>query len=81
MPEDKWQWPSVNAASFGVGGDLSKVFRNEEVKAPGVFAADPIPVDAALLAREAIQNAWDAARERRESQAREDRLPFGLATR
>lgn len=77
----KWHWPQVNAVTFGAGGDQSKVFRNEEVKAPGFFAADPIPADAALLAREAIQNAWDAARERRESQAPADRLPFEICFR
>ncbi|WP_419943818.1 hypothetical protein [Candidatus Poriferisodalis sp.] len=81
MSLSKWQWPLVNAMTFGAGGDQSKVFRNEEVKAPGFFAADSIPADAALLAREAIQNAWDAARERRESQVPADRLPFEIRFR
>ncbi|WP_420446244.1 hypothetical protein [Candidatus Poriferisodalis sp.] len=77
----RWHWPTVNAAMFGTSGDVSKVFRNEDVKPPGFFAADPIPAEAALLAREAIQNAWDAARERRESQAPEDWLPFEICFR
>ena len=81
MRSPKWSWPVVDATSFGASGDLAKVFRNEEVKAPGFFAADPIQPDAALLAREAIQNAWDAARERRESQMPEDRLSFEICFR
>ena len=81
MRSPRWSWPVVDATTFGASGDLAKVFRNEEVKAPGFFAADPIHPDAALLAREAIQNAWDAARERRESQMPEERLPFEIRFR
>ena len=77
----RWHWPAVNATMFGTSGDVSKVFRNEDIKPPGFFAADPIPAEAALLAREAIQNAWDAARERRESRAPEDWLPFEICFR
>ncbi|MDE0067938.1 MAG: hypothetical protein OXN44_13830 [Acidimicrobiaceae bacterium] len=81
MRSPRWSWPVVNATTFGASGDLAKVFRNEEVKAPGFFSADAIPPDAALLAREAIQNAWDAAMERRRSQAPEERLPFEIRFR
>lgn len=81
MHSAKWSWPRVNATTFGTSGDLAKVFRNEEVKAPGFLASDPVPPDAALLAREAIQNAWDAAMERRESQMPEDWLPFEIRFR
>jgi len=49
-----------------MSGDLAKIFRHEDPKAPGVFAAGAPSAAATLLAREVIQNSWDAARELRE---------------
>ncbi|MDE0135907.1 MAG: hypothetical protein OXM54_13820 [Acidimicrobiaceae bacterium] len=59
-----WWWEAVDPNRTGVSGDFAKEFKNETVKEPGVFAADHIPAEASLLVREAIQNSWDAARER-----------------
>jgi hypothetical protein len=46
-----------------MSGDIAKLFRHGETKAPGVLAIDAPPSDATLMAREVIQNSWDAARE------------------
>jgi hypothetical protein len=59
----KWSWEPVDVDHSGSAGDVSKLFRNEVVKQPGVFAINAPPADATVLAREAIQNSWDAARE------------------
>ena len=59
-----WWWEGVDPHRTGVSGDFAKEFKNETVKEPGTFAADHIPAEASLLVREAIQNSWDAARER-----------------
>jgi len=48
-----------------MSGDLAKIFRHEEPKNPGILALDAPPAAATLLAREVIQNSWDAARELR----------------
>jgi len=52
-----------------MSGDLAKIFRHEEPKAPGVLAVYAPPAAATLLAREVIQNSWDAARELQTSDA------------
>ncbi len=77
----KWCWDPVDANRPSVSGDLAKVFRNESVKAPGVFGHDKPADAAALLAREAIQNAWDAALEAREPLPPEVILPFVIRFR
>lgn len=59
----KWSWEKTEAGRPGMSGDIAKLFRHEEQKAPGVFALDPPSAAATLLAREVIQNSWDAARE------------------
>ena len=61
---ERWFWQEIDAGVTAVSGDFAKEFKNEPVKAPGIFAADRIPPEASLLVREAIQNSWDAARER-----------------
>lgn len=58
-----WAWERTNAGSPGMSGDLAKIFRHEPPKAPGVFAVDAPSAAATLLAREVIQNSWDAARD------------------
>ena len=45
------------------------MFRGERVKAPGLFGADPLQDESALLMREAVQNSWDAALESRNEAA------------
>ena len=45
------------------------MFRGERVKAPGVFGADSLQDESALLMREAVQNSWDAALETRRDAA------------
>ena len=64
--QDRWQWEQIDPNRTGASGDLSKIFRNEPVKVPGVFAVNAPADEAALLVREAIQNSWDAALESRE---------------
>lgn len=58
-----WVWDKTEAFKPGMSGDIAKLFRHEEPKNPGVFAVDAPPAAATLLAREVIQNSWDAARE------------------
>lgn len=58
-----WHWEEVDVSRSGAAGDLSKLFKNEGIKEPGAFAKGAPPADSTLLAREVIQNSWDAARE------------------
>src|SRR4051812_29931000 len=57
-----WNWETIDPSRSMQTGDVAKLFHNETVKQPSVFASDPPPPDATLLAREAIQNSWDASR-------------------
>ena len=67
-PEDlRWSWEKTDPDRSQTSGDVAKLFKNEPVKAPGVFAADQPSPDATVLAREVIQNSWDAAGELRVS--------------
>jgi hypothetical protein len=59
----KWNWELVDPARSGSAGDLAKLFKNEVIKEPGELKVDAPPADATLIAREVIQNSWDAARE------------------
>ncbi len=61
-----WEWERTDPLRGGAAGDLSKLFRNESVKEPGLFGVNAPSAGATLLAREVIQNSWDAARELRE---------------
>lgn len=63
MSARDWIWAEVNPGAPALAGDIAKMFRHEEQKAPGIFAADAPPDAAVLLAREVIQNSWDAARD------------------
>lgn len=57
----------------GSSGDLAKLFRNEGVKHPGVLAANAPTATATIMAREVIQNSWDAANDLRRQMEAEDR--------
>lgn len=58
-----WHWESIDPARNPTSGDVAKLFKNEAVKQPGILAVGAPPADASLLAREAIQNSWDAGRQ------------------
>ena len=65
MNQANWIWDVTNPFDSGGSGDVAKMFRNEGIKAPGLFRVDTPPDRASLLAREVIQNSWDAANELR----------------
>ena len=65
MNQANWSWDVTNPFDSGGSGDVAKMFRNEGIKAPGLFRVDAPPDRASLLAREVIQNSWDAANELR----------------
>jgi hypothetical protein len=58
-----WQWATLSTQDNGAAGSLAKIWEREGVKEHGVFKAQPIDSGASLMAREVIQNSWDAARE------------------
>ncbi len=70
-PAVKWVWERTDAARSGAAGDLARLFRNEPVKQPGVLAIGAPSAQATVLAREVIQNSWDAADDLREDLRRE----------
>ncbi len=59
----RWMWETTGPGVSGSSGDLGKMFKNESVKQQGAFSVGAPPAAATLLAREVIQNSWDAARE------------------
>jgi hypothetical protein len=64
QPQDRrWLWEITDENRCGAAGDLAKLFKNEGVRQPGVLAKDAPSPEATLMAREVIQNSWDAARE------------------
>ena len=58
-----WKWEETDPDRSGSSGDLAKLFKNEIVKNPGIFAVDAPSECATLMAREVIQNSSDAASE------------------
>lgn len=60
---DGWRWEITDPRRSGGAGDLAKLFKNEEPRQPGVLAQDAPSSEATLMAREVIQNSWDAAAE------------------
>lgn len=58
-----WTWEETDPDRSGSSGDLAKLFKNESVKNPGVFALNAPSEHAILMAREVIQNSSDAAAE------------------
>ena len=61
--EARWRWEETDPDRSGSSGDLAKLFKNESVKNPGVFASAAPSEHATLMAREVIQNSSDAATE------------------
>lgn len=64
---DKWIWAVDDPLHDGIAGDIAKLFKAENFDTPGVLADNAPTNEAALFAREAIQNSWDAAREWQET--------------
>lgn len=60
---EKWIWAVDDPLHDGIAGDIAKLFKAENFDKPGVLAQNAPSNEAALFAREAIQNSWDAARE------------------
>ena len=58
-----WRWEEFDPDRTSMSGDISKLFRNEPIKAPGILAVEAPPSNATVMMREVIQNSWDAARE------------------
>ena len=64
---DRWFWEATDAARSGAAGDLAKLFKNEQIEQPGVLAKGAPNMQATVLAREVIQNSWDAAQDLRDA--------------
>lgn len=58
-----WNWEVTDPDRSGSSGDIAKLFKNEAVKNPGIFASGAPSEHATLMAREVIQNSSDAATE------------------
>tara|TARA_B100000315_G_scaffold253519_1_gene292440 strand:+ start:6088 stop:8052 length:1965 start_codon:yes stop_codon:yes gene_type:complete len=58
---DKWRWETPARGRVAIGGNLENLFRAKPRKAPGHLELGKPSDSATLLAREAIQNSWDAA--------------------
>ena len=66
-PKPQWRWEAVNPSFGQAAGDFTKLFRNQAEKKPGFLAENAPGSNAYVMAREVIQNAWDAALELRKS--------------
>jgi hypothetical protein len=77
----RWNWEEIDVARSGSSGDVSKLFRNEPQKNPGVLGADPAEGNATVMAREVIQNSWDAAHDLRATLGSEPAPPFEVRFR
>lgn len=76
----RWVWELTDPGRSGGAGDLANLFRNERVDQPGILAVDPPRPEETLMAREVLQNSWDAADElQKERSAAGERVPsFGI---
>jgi hypothetical protein len=68
-PEGPWTFERVKPNAAGSSGKISDLFRNEGVEQRGHLAAGAPAPAATLMAREVIQNSWDAAQELRRDDA------------
>jgi hypothetical protein len=57
----KWEYETPTDGAVAAGGALAALFGNHSPKCPGHFSNHLTEPRATLLAREAIQNSWDAA--------------------
>lgn len=75
-----WTWEVTDPRRSGGAGDLAKLFKNEEPKQPGALAIGAPQAESTLMAREVIQNSWDAASElqRSRSELKKPCPPFRL---
>ena len=64
-PTPQWRWEKVDPNVSQAAGDYTKLFRNQAEKKPGFLVEDAPGSNAYVMAREVIQNAWDAALELR----------------
>ena len=71
IPVPSWNWEPFTPDRTSLSGDISKLWRNEPAKAPGVLSVDAPSDHATVMAREVIQNSWDSAIEAQESRLRE----------
>lgn len=67
MTDNKWHWTEISDLGGASGGLASKVFRNIDGLAPED-----------LLAREVIQNSWDASRKLNNLRAKKEKVPFRM---
>lgn len=65
-----WEWEQPDPNRAGAAGSLAGLFVGARIQNPGVLGHNPPDNRASLLAREAIQNSWDAAHERAKADAR-----------
>ena len=65
-PEPRWEWETFESERAAVAGDFGKLLSNWEEKKPGFLARSAPGLNAYVMAREVIQNAWDAAKELQE---------------
>jgi hypothetical protein len=63
MTENVWRWERPVKGEVLAGGDLGALLDGDAPDVKGHFIADEPSSGATLLAREAIQNSWDAALE------------------
>jgi hypothetical protein len=73
--DDLWVFERVNPNNSGASGKIIDLFRNEGPPDRGHLAIDAPSVAATLMAREVIQNSWDAADELRRDH---DVPPFAM---
>ena len=71
-----WTFEPVNPDASGASGKVSDLFRNEGEAPRGHFAVEAPTNAATLMAREVIQNSWDAARELRDDEEYRSIPPF-----
>ena len=65
MPGVAWTFEPLNPNTSSSSGKISDLFKNEGLDDRGHFTEDAPSFAATLMAREVIQNSWDAARELR----------------
>ncbi len=74
-PLRRWVWEEVDPNRAGASGDYSKLFRNHRDPKPGFLAVGAPSIPARVMAREVIQNSWDAAIELRDEFRKQRNAP------